>query len=118
MPGALLALGDLHAAMGDGESGSAGLEVNGSVTLRTGLVKHATLPLPLVDTGEVVATICSAPISMSGQLAVSAMVQWLAGVTALGINDAAMLISLAGDLRICQVVDPLMTCRLELPKRS
>ena len=44
------------------------------------------------------------------------MVQWLAGATALGINDAAMLISLAGDLRICQVVDPLMTCRLELPK--
>ena len=54
----------------------------------------------------------------AAQLAVSAMVQWLAGATALGINDAAMLISLAGDLRICQVVDPLMTCRLELPKRS
>jgi len=27
-----------------------------------------------------------------------------------------MLTSLAGDMRICQVVDPLMTCRLEIPK--
>ena len=37
-------------------------------------------------------------------------------MTELGVNDAAMLISLAGDLRICQVVDPLMACRLEVPK--
>jgi amidase len=117
VPGALLALGDLHAAMGDGEVGSAGLEVNGSVTLRTGLVKQTTLPLPLVDTGEVVATISSAPdLDEAARLAASAMMQWLASTTALGVNDAAMLVSLAGDLRICQVVDPLMTCRLEIPR--
>ena len=117
VPGALLALGDLHAAMGDGEVGSAGLEVNGWVTLRVGLIKQSTLPLPLVDTGEVVATISSAPdLDEAARQAASAMVQWLATATALGVNDAAMLISLAGDLRICQVVDPLMTCRLEVPK--
>lgn len=115
--GALLALGDLHAAMGDGESGSAGLEVNGSVVLRTGLIKQATLPLPLVDTGEVVATITSAPdLDEAARMAVISMVAWLASSTALGVNDAAMLVSLSGELRICQVVDPLMTCRLELPK--
>ncbi len=64
VPGALLALGDLHAAMGDGEVGSAGLEVNGWVTLRVGLIKQTPLPLPLVDTGEVVATISPPPIWM------------------------------------------------------
>jgi amidase len=117
VPDALLALGDLHAAMGDGESGSAGLEVNGSVVLRTGLIKQAMLPLPLVDTGEVVATITSAPdLDEAAQMAVSSMVGWLASSTALGVNDAAMLVSLAGDLRICQVVDPLMTCRCEISK--
>jgi amidase len=117
VPGALLALGDLHAAMGDGEVGSAGLEVSGWVTLRVGLIKQTTLPLPLVDAGDVVATISSAPdLDEAARQAVSAMVQWLATATALGVNDAAMLISLAGDLRICQVVDPLMTCRLEVPK--
>jgi amidase len=117
VPGALLALGDLHAAMGDGEVGSAGLEVNGSVTLRVGLIKQTTLPLPLVDTGEVVATICSAPdLDEAARQAVSAMVEWLSTATTLRVNDAAMLLSLAGDLRICQVVDPLMTCRLEIQK--
>jgi len=117
VPGALLSLGDLHAAMGDGEVGSAGLEVNGSVTLRTGLIKQATMPLPLVDVGEVVATISSAPdLDEAARQAVSAMVQWLSTATTLGVNDAAMLVSLAGNLRICQVVDPLMTCRLEVQK--
>jgi amidase len=117
VPGALLALGDLHAAMGDGEVGTAGLEVNGSVTLRVGLVKQSTAPLPLVDTGELVATVSSAPdLDEAAQQAVMAMVRWLVAETALEVNDAAMLVSLAGDLRICQIVDPLMTCRLEIAK--
>jgi amidase len=117
VPGALLALGDLHAAMGDGEVGTAGLEVNGCVTLRLGLVKQATLPLPLVDTGDVVATISSAPtLDEAAKQAVRSMVQWLAASTALGANDAAMLLGLAGQLRICQIVDPLVTCRLEVPR--
>jgi len=115
--GALLALGDLHAAMGDGEVGTAGLEVNGRVTLWVELVKDAALPLPLVDTGEIVATISSAPdLDEAAQAAVRSMVRWLAAQTALDVNEAAMLLSLAGDLRICQIVDPLMTCRMELPK--
>jgi amidase len=117
VPGALLSLGDLHAAMGDGEVGTAGLEVNGSVTLRVGLVKQTTAPLPLVDTGDVIATITSAPdLDEAAKQAVLAMVRWLVAETELEVNDAAMLVSLAGDLRICQIVDPLMTCRLELPK--
>ncbi|WP_103108518.1 hypothetical protein [Brevibacillus reuszeri] len=31
-------------------------------------------------------------------------------------EEAGMLLSLVGDLRICQVVNPLMTVRMELPK--
>ena len=44
------------------------------------------------------------------------MVEWMVASTGLGINEAAMLLSLAGDLRICQIVDPLMTTRMEVPK--
>jgi amidase len=117
VPGALLALGDLHAAMGDGEVGTAGFEVNGRVTLWVEVVKATSLPLPLVDTGEIVATISSAPdLDEAAQAAVRSMVRWLAAQTALHVNEAAMLLSLAGDLRICQIVDPLMTCRMEIPK--
>lgn len=31
------------------------------------------------------------------------------------IHEAGMLLSLVGDLKICQVVDPLMTARMEFP---
>jgi amidase len=115
--GALLGLGDLHAVMGDGEVGNAGLEVSGSVTLRCAVVKVHGLPLPLVDTGTLVATIASAPtLEIASSEAVQAMVRWIVRSTDLRINDAAMLVSFAGDLRICQVVNNVMTCRLDMPK--
>lgn len=31
-------------------------------------------------------------------------------------HEAGMLLSLTGDLRICQAVDPNKTCRMELPR--
>jgi amidase len=43
-------------------------------------------------------------------------VRWLAGGSRLTVNEATMLVSLVGQVRICQVVNPLMTCRLELPR--
>ncbi|MGH2617642.1 MAG: acetamidase/formamidase family protein [Thermomicrobiales bacterium] len=117
VPGALLGLGDLHAAMGDGEVGNAGLEVGGSVTLRCAVVKDHGMPLPLVDTGTLVATIASAPnLERAARQAVQTMVRWIVQSSDLSINDAAMLVSFAGDLRVCQVVNSLMTCRLEMPK--
>jgi len=117
VPGALLGLGDLHAAQGDGEVGMAGLEVNGSVTAQLRVVKHPTMPLPLVDTGRIVTAIVSAPdLDEAARRAVQEMVTWIAARTELGINDANMLVSLVGDVRICQIVDPLMTCRLDMPK--
>ena len=41
---------------------------------------------------------------------------FLTGVAGLSINDAAMLMSLVGNLKFCQVVDPLLTVRFEFPK--
>ena len=40
VPGALLALGDLHAAMGDGEIGVSGVEVAGEVTVTVQTIKE------------------------------------------------------------------------------
>lgn len=117
VPGAFVGLGDLHAAMGDGEVGMAGLEVGGSVTLKFGLVKNATMPLPLVESGTTVSVIVSAQdLDEAAGRAVQEMVKWIVASTELGINDTNMLVSLAGDVRICQIVDPLMTCRMDMPK--
>lgn len=50
--GAYLGLGDLHAAMGDGEVSVTGLEVFGEVDLDLSLEKGASLPCPLLHDGD------------------------------------------------------------------
>jgi amidase len=48
--GALLSLGDLHAAMGHGEPAAIAIEAAGSATVRVGLDKQRPLPAPRVRT--------------------------------------------------------------------
>lgn len=118
VPGANLALGDLHAVMGDGEVGVAGLEIGGEVELRIRLYRGLPAALPLLETPTLLATIYSAEdLDAAAKGATERMAEFLTEHAGLPLSEAAMLLSLAGDLRICQIVDPLMTCRMELPKR-
>lgn len=57
--GGLLSIGDLHAAMGDGEVCGCGIEIAGEVTLKVEVLKNRKLPLPLVLTKESIITIAS-----------------------------------------------------------
>jgi amidase len=117
VPGALFGLGDLHAVMGDGEIVICGVEMAGWVTLRLTLLKGASLPLPLVENEELVATIHShEDLDLAAQGAIEGMVRLLTETVGLPLREAGMLLSLVGQLRICQVVDPLKTCRMEFPK--
>jgi len=43
------------------------------------------------------------------------MFSFLHRVVDLTFDEAGMLLSVVGDLRICQIVDPLMTARMEFP---
>ncbi len=49
VPGALLALGDAKAVIGDGESAGAGLEIDVTVTLQVDVLKGASLPRPMIE---------------------------------------------------------------------
>ncbi len=116
--GALFGCGDLHTAQGDGEIGVSGAETSGEVRVK-GSVYPAFqgLPTPFVETEEIVATICSAKTSdEAAKGAVNNMITFLNRFAHIPKNHAAMLMSMAGDLRFCQVVDPLKTVRFELPK--
>src|SRR6185437_13220666 len=59
VPGALLALGDLHAAMGDGEVAVCGVEIAGEVTVTVEVIKGQAWKLPLAQTADAVYTIAS-----------------------------------------------------------
>ena len=116
-PGALLAAGDLHAAMGDGEICGTGVEVAGSITLRVDVRRDLDLVNPVVETAEVVATIASAEtLDEAADLATRDMAELLIRRLGLPVADATMLMSAAGQLQVSQVVDPLKTARFALPK--
>lgn len=114
--GALLAMGDLHALMGDGEVCVCGGEIAGAVTVKVSVVKGRSLPLPFLVTEEHAMAIYSAPsIDAAAQGATQRMRAFLIDQVKLPPHEAGMLLSLAGDLRICQAVDPNKTCRMEVP---
>lgn len=115
--GGLLGVGDLHACMGDGEIVVVGGEVAGKVRLRPALVDLPGLPTPFLENAELVATIASHPdLNVAVQAAIDNMSYFLTRFAVLSVNDAGMLMSAAGSLKVCQVVDPAKTARFEFPK--
>ncbi|WP_019415982.1 acetamidase/formamidase family protein [Paenisporosarcina sp. TG20] len=116
--GALLSMGDLHAVMADGEIVICGLEIPGEVTVKVTVLKNE-IPhnlLPILVEGNHVMTIASAKtLDEAAKNATINMHSFLLDKLNLGIDETGMLLSLVGDLRICQIVDPLMTARMEFP---
>lgn len=114
--GALLAMGDLHAAMGDGEVVVCGVEIAGQVTVRVTVLKDCPLPTPFLVTERAFMTISSAPtLNDAAADATLRMRDFLFRRVGLEEHDAGMVLSIAGDVRVCQMVDPQVTCRMEVP---
>ena len=115
--GALFGAGDFHAAMGDGEIVVCGAEISGELRFQARVVDLKALPTPFVQTPTVLATIYSAPTTdEAANGAIHRMAQFLTDFAKIPLNDAGMLMSLVGELKFCQVVDPLKTVRFEFPK--
>lgn len=115
--GALFALGDMHAAMGDGEIGVSGVEVAGTVLVQLEVMKGLTLRNPLLENKDWISTIASAPtLDEAVQQATEDMGSLLTERTGRPLAEMAMLMSAVGRAQICQVVDPLKTARFLMPK--
>jgi amidase len=115
--GALLGMGDMHSVMGDGEIVVCGLEVPGEVVFSTRVLREAKLPTPFLGTTDLVATVSSAlTADEAADGAIHGMAQFLTETVGMGVNEAGMIMSLAGELKFCQVVDPMKTVRFEFPK--
>jgi amidase len=116
-PGALLAVGDLHAAMGDGEIAFTGVEVAGAVTLQVSLREDMSLTDPVLENDDMVVTIASAEtLDEAAKMATNAMADLLHMRLGIELADAVMLMSAVGHVRVSQMVDPLRTARFEMPK--
>jgi amidase len=108
---------DLHAVMGDGEIISTGAETDGEVKMRAQVIDLDGLPTPFLETSDSVSAISSAKsVDDAASQATHAMADFIVKLVGLPINEAGMLMSLVGQLKICQVVDPQRTVRFEFPK--
>ncbi len=116
--GALFGFGDLHAVMGDGEIGVSGLEIPADVTVSLDVVKGKAPAFPVLETEDKISVIVSQPtVDEACQKATELMQELIAERTDLDLADIVMLMSLAGDLQICQIVDPEKTVRFVFPKK-
>ncbi|MDR2956599.1 MAG: acetamidase/formamidase family protein [Coriobacteriales bacterium] len=115
--GGLFGCGDVHALMGDGEVLVCGAETPARITLQATVVDNAILPTPFLETDDLYISIASAETSDEAyKMAIDQMFDFLTLVAGLSQGDAGRLMSLVGDLKFCQVVDPLITIRFEFPK--
>lgn len=113
VPGALLSMGDLHALMGDGEVMICGLETGGEVTVTVEVIKDFPMPTPaLACRGRFYSIQSANTLEQASSRASRVMLQFLRQVTPMDVYDCAMLLSLKGDLSVCQIVDPQLTVRM------
>jgi len=115
--GARVGVGDVHACQGDGEVAGQGLEVSAEVLLRIDLEPEplpARNPYVLVD-GRVSLIASAASFKECIDEAVDDMVGVVADRMKLSAAEARMLISLVGEVRISQIVNPLLTARVVMP---
>ncbi|MCF8565058.1 acetamidase/formamidase family protein [Alicyclobacillus tolerans] len=117
VPGALFGLGDVHAAMGDGEVGVCGVEIAAEVTVSFKVLKGKQWPAPMViDAERVIAIASEEDLDGAAESAVYNMAKFLELEFGMDKSESALFLTVAGQLAICQVVDPKKTVRMEIPR--
>jgi formamidase len=126
--GALVSVGDLHFAQGDGEVCGTGIEVAGAVTLRFGVrTPERTVRMPSFETPERrsprsfattgIALGTPMDVDTAARVALLEMIDYLEARLGIARAAAYALCSVAVDLRISEVVDipyPLVSALLPL----
>lgn len=110
--GALFSVGDVHAAQGDGEVCVTAIECAGEVTLRFNLIKKAQFDAPRFFTASLkqmekyyVTTGISPDLMDACRLAIRRMIDDLTKSSGISREEAYIFCSVAGDLRIHEIVD-------------
>jgi amidase len=118
VPGALLAMGDAHAVIGDGEAAAAGLEVASTVTLTTEVLKRTCLPRPMIESPTEFMT-CGWGMTMeqATSCAMRDMVDFVQTKFAMSRAEAYNLVGMVGDVRPGNAVCAPGAMRYAMPKR-
>lgn len=116
--GAMLALGDCHGIMGDGELCFTGLEIPAVVRLKLDLIKDRRIEWPIVETDKEFMVIASGDdLDEAIYTGTDQVVKYIMEVLNLEFEEAYMMASLLVDIRISQLVDPKITIRTAIDKK-
>ncbi len=120
VPGGLLAMGDVHASMGDGEVSITALEICGEVMTRVDLVRGEEITRPWIEFPDSwIATGDGATIGDAIRVACEEMATLLQRHLGLSVDDAYSLLSIRGDVRVSQCADAsalAATARVVIPR--
>ncbi len=115
--GALLALGDIHAVQADGEAAICAVETRAEVVVSARSLA-SPLPTPAVATRSALAILASAKtLDEAQEMVLDKTYRYLTDVQGMRGHEAVRFTSLVCDLEVCQVVDPLKTMRVTIPKK-
>lgn len=117
-PGGLLALGDIHAAMADGEAGGSGVEISGSIEISVEIIKNSDIPIPFVEVDDKIITIASAEtLEKAANESVRMMLHYLIVQKKMSDDLAWKLVAMLADVCVCQFANELKTIRCELSQK-
>jgi len=117
IPGANVSLGDVHATMGEGEVSGTGVEIEAEVTVTVDLQRDVSLDGPVILTPGKTLFLASAPnLDKAVQTALARAIQAQIDRNGATEEDAYMAASIAGNARICQLVNGDVTASYELPR--
>lgn len=117
VPGALLSIGDGHAAQGYGEVCLSAIETSLKGEIQVVLHKNKPLKQPRAETPTHYMTIgLHADLDEASKIATREMLDWITEMKGLSRDDAYMLASVAMDLVVTQVVDGTKGIHALMPK--
>jgi len=121
--GGMLAIGDMHASMGDGEISGTGVEIGGTAIIKVDLIKGKQGGWPITEDAEAWYTHGTTADSIDGALksACEEAAKLLVDQWGFTIEDAFIFLSVAGDLGIAQYCHPSpgsVIARMRVPKIS
>lgn len=118
VPGALFAVGDGHAAQGDGEVSQTAIETSLRGRLQLTVRKGETLTWPRAETPSDYISMGADPdLAVATRIAIQEMVDFVSRTRGLTRHEAYQLVSVAGHVAVTQLVDkPTMGVHVRLPK--
>ncbi len=107
VPGALLFLGDGHAAMGDGEIAGSAIEVSMHVRVQVDVIKGKTIAWPRFENSDYIMAVgIYRPLDDALRIAFTELIHWMHERNGLSETDAYELLSKTAEIHLDEMVDP------------